>query len=157
MSVRLILPLVITGVAVCSQAVAQNPAAAPQFHSRGEYSAERQKTENAFPQVARALQTLHLPPDKMREAEAKLMRSQVETRAAREELQLLTQKAQAQDYSRRSGDSARVTELRTNLQKSTDQLHSEIKTLLTPQQRNQFDKYLRRQIRERGSKPSASR
>jgi Spy/CpxP family protein refolding chaperone len=154
MSVRLVLLLVFTGVAVCSQAVAQDPAAPPQFRSRGEYSAERRKTENAFPEVVRALRTLQLPADKMREAEAKLMRSEVETRAVREELQSLIQ---AQEYNRRSGDSARVGELRTNLQKSRDQLHSEIKTLLTPQQRDQFDKHLRRQTRERGSKPSGSR
>jgi len=92
----------------------------------------------------------------LREAEAKLTHSEVETRAAREELQSLTQKAEAQDYGRRSDDSARVGELRTNLQKSKDQLHSEIKTLLTPQQRAQFDKYMRRQIRERGPRPLGS-
>ena len=154
---RLILSLVITTVASCCEAIAQEPVAAPQFRSRGEYSAERRKTENAFPEVVRALRTLHLPPGKMREAEAKLTRSEVETRAAREELQSLIQKGEAQEYNRRSDDSARVAELRTNLQKSKDQLHSEIKTLLTPQQRDQFDKYLRRQIRERGSKPSGSR
>jgi predicted nucleic acid-binding Zn-ribbon protein len=153
---RLVMSLVITLVAMYSQALAQDPVAAPQFRSRSEYSAERRKTENAFPEVARALRTLHLPPDKMREAEAKLMRSEVETRTAREELQSLIQKAEGQEYNTRS-DSARVTELRANLQKSTDQLHSEIKTLLTPQQRGQFDKYLRRQIRERGSRPSDSR
>jgi len=145
MSVRLILPLVITGVAVCSQAVAQDPAAAPQFHSRGEYSAERRKTENAFPEVVRALRTLQLPPDKMREAESKLMRSEVATRAAREELQSLTQKAQAQEYNRRSDDSARVAELRTNLQKLKDQLHSEIKSLLTQQQQEQFERRLQKE------------
>ena len=154
---RLMLSLLVTALASCSHVLAQDPVAAPQFHSRGEYSAERRKTENAFPEVVRALRTLHLPPDKMREAEVKLRRSEVETRAAREELQLLTQKAQAQDYSGRSDNSARVTELRTNLQKSTDQLHKQLKTLLTPQQRDQFDKYLRRPIRERGSRPSVSR
>ena len=148
---RLILSLVITAIASCSHVLAQDPAAAPQFRSRGQYSAERRKTENAFPEVVRALRTLHLSADKMREAEAKLMRSEVETRAAREELQSLTQ---AQEYNRRSGDSARVTELRTNLQKSTDQLHSEIKSLLTSQQRDEFDKHLRRQKPEHGSKRS---
>lgn len=151
------LSLLVTALASCSHVLAQNSAAPPQFRSRGEYSAERRKTENAFPEVVRALRTLHLPPDKMREAEVKLRRSEVETRAAREELQSLIQKAEAQDYNRRSDNSARVTELRTNLQKSTDQLHSQIKTLLTPQQRDQFDKYLRRPIRERGFKPSVSR
>ena len=156
MSVRLILSLAIVGVALCSQVVAQDQAV-PQFRSRGEYSAERRKTENAFPDVVRALRTLHLPPGKMREAEAKLTRSEIETRAAREELQSLIQKAEAQDYGRRSVDSARIAELRTNLQKSTDQLHSEIKTLLTPPQRDQFDKYMRRQIRERGPRPLGSR
>jgi len=155
MSVRLILSLAIVGVALCSQVVAQDQAV-PQFRSRNEYSAERRKTENAFPDVVRALRTLHLPPGKMREAEAKLTRSEIETRAAREELQLLTQKAEAQDYGRRSVDSSRIAELRTNLQKSTDQLHSEIKTLLTPPQRDQFDKYMRRQIRERGPRPLGS-
>ena len=155
MSVRLILSLAIVGVALCSQVVAQDQAV-PQFRSRGEYSAERRKTENAFPEVVRALRTLHLPPDKLREAEAKLTRSEVETRSTREELELLTQKAQTQDYGRRSDDSARVAELRTNLQKSTDQLHSEIKTLLTPPQRDQFDKYMRRQIHERGPRPLGS-
>jgi anti-sigma28 factor (negative regulator of flagellin synthesis) len=156
MSVRLILALLITGVAMCSQALAQDTAAPPQFRSRSEYSAERRKTENAFPEVVRALRTLHLPPDKLREAEAKLTHSEVETRSTHEELELLTQKAQTQDYGRRSDDSARVAELRTNLQKSTDQLHSEIKTLLTPQQRVQFDKYMRRQIHERGPRPLGS-
>jgi len=156
MSVRLILSLAIVGVALCSQVVAQDQAV-PQFRSRGEYSAERRKTENAFPEVVRALRTLHLPPGKMREAEAKLTRSEIETRAAREELQSLIQKAEAQDYGRRSVDSARIAELRTNLQKSTDQLHSKIKTLLTPPQRDQFDKYMRRQIRERGPRPLGSR
>jgi len=156
MSVRLILSLAIVGVALCSQVVAQDQAV-PQFRSRNEYSAERRKTENAFPDVVRALRTLHLPPGKMREAEAKLTRSEIETRAAREELQSLIQKAEAQDYGRRSVDSARIAELRTNLQKSTDQLHSEIKTLLTPPQRDQFDKYMRRQIRERGPRPLGSR
>ena len=148
---RLVLLLLITALAACSHVYAQDTAAAPQFRSRGQYSAERWKTENAFPEVVRALRTLHLSADKMREAEAKLMRSEVETRAAREELQSLTQ---AQEYNRRSGDSARVTELRTNLQKSTDQLHSEIKSLLTSQQRDEFDKHLRRQKPEHGSKRS---
>jgi hypothetical protein len=148
---RLVMLLVIISVAMCSQAVAQDPAGTPQFHSRGDYSAERRKTENAFPEVVRALRTLQLPADKMREAEAKLMRSEVETRVARAELQSLIQ---AQEYNRRSGDSARVTELRTNLQKSTDQLYSEIKSIFTPQQRDEFDKYLRRQKPEHGSRRS---
>ena len=148
---RLMLLLLITALAACSHVLAQDPAAAPQFRSRGQYSAEWRKTENAFPEVVRALRTLHLPADKMREAEAKLMRSEVETRVAREELQSLTQ---AQEYNRRSAESARVTELRANLQKSTDQLHSEIKSMLTPQQRDEFDKHLRRQKLEHGSKRS---
>src|SRR5215510_15127896 len=102
---RLMLSLLITALAACSHVLAQDPVAVPQFRSRGEYSAERRKTETAFPEVVRALRTLHLPPDKMREAEAKLMRSEVETRAAREELQSLTQKAEGQEYKRRSDDS----------------------------------------------------
>lgn len=157
LSVRFICSLALTAVAICSQALAQDPAAPSQFRSRSEHTVERRKTETAFPEVVRVLRTLHLPPDKMREAEAKLMRSEAETRAAREELQSLTQRAGGQEYNRRSETSARVTELRTNLQKSTDQLHSEIKSLLTPQQRDEFDKHLRRQKPEPGSRRLGSR
>lgn len=149
--------LVVTTVVMCSGAFAQDPATVPQFRSRSEHLAESRKVETAFPDLVRALRTLHLPPDKMNQAEAKLRRSEVETRPARQELQSLLQKQQGQDYERRSGNSSRVAELRTSLQALTDQLHSEIKGLLTQQQRDQLNRHLQRQTRERGSHSANSR
>src|SRR5215467_6731532 len=118
--VRLIFSLALIAGAYGSHVYAQNPATVPQFHSRSEHLAQVRKVETAFPDVVRALRTLHLPPDKMNQAEAKLQRSEVETRAAREELQSL-QKQQVQDYERRSANSARLAELRSGLQRSTEQ------------------------------------
>lgn len=143
MSRRFVCSFVITTVVLCSQALAQDAATAPRFRSRTEHLAERQKVETAFPDVIRALRTLRLPPDKRNQVEAKLQRAELETRATREELQSLSQKREGQYYERRSGNSARVAELRTSLQRSTEQLQSDIKALLPPQQRGQFDKQLR--------------
>jgi hypothetical protein len=153
--VRLILSLALIAVAYCSHVAAQDTATAPQFHSRSEHLEQRRKVETAFPDVIRALRTLHLPPGKMNQAEAKLQRSELETRAARAELQSLSQKQQGQDYERRSANSARVAELRAGLQKSTEQLDSDIKALLTPPQRNQYDK-LRRASRGRSTRSTSS-
>jgi DNA repair exonuclease SbcCD ATPase subunit len=152
MSRRFVYSFVMTTVVICSQALAQDPAGAPRFHSRSEHLAQRRKVEAAFPEVIRALRTLHLSPDKINQAEARLQRSEMETRAAREELQSLTEKQQGQDHARRSGDSTRVAELRANLQRSTEQLHSDVKQLLTPQQRAQYDKQLQHGPRARGTK-----
>ena len=143
-NVRIILSFLIIVSGFCGQTLAQDLSPAPQFRSRSESLAERRKVENAFPDLIRVLRTLHLPPDKMSEAETKLRRSEVETRATREELQSLTQKAERQNYNRHSSDNARATELRRNLQDSTDRLQSEIKGLLTQQQRDQFDRQLKR-------------
>lgn len=127
----------------------------PQYRSRAEYIAARRELEKAFPEVSRALRTLHLPPDKMREAQDKLRQSEASTRAARQELKALEEENRRQGYSREN-PSARAEELRASLKQSTDQLHSEIKTLLTPQQRDQFEQRLQKQNRHALSKQKTS-
>ena len=123
---------------------------APQLRSRAEQVAARRNLEKTFPEVVRALRTLRLPADKMIEAEGKLRRSEAATRAAREELQSLEDETARQGY----GDarSERANELRASLQQSTDQLHSEIKSLLTPQQRDHFDQRVQKLNRHNSSK-----
>lgn len=106
---RLVPLLLLITLAFCAQATAQEPTVPPQYHSRSELLVERRKVENAFPDLVRALRTLHLAPDKMREVEEKLRRAEVETRAAREELQSLSKKEEGQEYQGRPENSARVT------------------------------------------------
>ena len=74
----------------------------------------------------------------------KLRRFETATRVAREELNALLQQEVRQGYNRQS-NSERVNELRSRLQQARDQLQSEIKTLLTPQQREQFERRLQKE------------
>src|SRR5688572_18302039 len=62
---------------------------APRFRSRSEQVSEQRKLKQAFPELVRALRTLHLSPDKMNQVATKLRRSEDATRSARQELQLL--------------------------------------------------------------------
>ena len=124
----------------------------PRFRSRSELTAARQQIEKNFPQEIRALRALHLPPDKAREAEMKLQRVAAVTRSAREELQNLEQLEGRQGYNLRSS-SERVHELRTKLQQAREQLQAELKTLFTPQQREQFE----RRLQKERPKPAADR
>jgi hypothetical protein len=130
-------------------------ASTPVYRSRAEYVAARRELEKSFPEVTRALRTLHLPPDKMREAQAKLRQSEASTRAARQELQMLEEENRRQGYDRAT-KSARADELRASLQRSTDQLHTEIKNLLTPQQRDQFEQRSQKEKRHALSKQKIS-
>lgn len=115
----------------------------PQHRSRSEHLAARRNLEKVFPEVVRALRTLRLSSDKVMEAEGKLRQSEAATRAAREELQIIEDENARQGYGREAR-STRADELRASLKQSTDQLHAEIKTLLTPQQRDQFDHRLQK-------------
>lgn len=121
------------------------------FRSRAEYIAARRNLEQTFPELLSALRTLRLPPDKMHEVEARLRVSENSIRAARQELRALEEDNEKQGYSRES-KSARAEELRASLKQSTDQLESEIKNLLTPQQREQFDRHLQKQNRRSSRK-----
>lgn len=115
-----------------------------QFRSRSEYRAYHRKVEQAFPELVRAMRTLHLSPEKTAEIKAKLRGSEAATRATRQELQSLEENNKQQGYGRES-KSARADELRALLKQSTDQLHSELKALLTPQQRDQLERRLQKQ------------
>lgn len=130
-----------------SPAFAQD-ADAPRYRSRAELVAARRNLEQTFPETVRALRTSRLSPDKLNEAEGKLRRSEAATRVARQELQLIEDENQRQGYNREAR-SARADELRASLKQATDQLHSEIKTLLTPQQRDRFERRLQNQNRRR--------
>jgi hypothetical protein len=123
-----------------SPAIAQDSSGA-KFHSRAEYLAERRKGEVAFPELTHALRVLHLPPDKLAQAENILRRYEAETRAARQELQQLVGRRTPR-YGDRSPEQPRATDLRSGLQQAKDNLHAEIKAVLTPQQREQLDRYL---------------
>ena len=124
----------------------------PKYRSRAELVAARKKMAQTFPQEIRALRTLRLAPDKLNEAEMKLRQFELATRGANEELQNLVQQEDRQGYNRRSS-SERVNELRTNLQQAREQLHAELKTLFTPQQREQFE----RRLQKERPKPAADR
>ena len=121
----------------------------PRFRSRSEHVAEQRKVEKAFPEISRALRSLHLPPDKVADARTKLKRSEAATRAARQELQALEVENERQSYNRQSTKTARAEELRSTLQQSTDQLQTEIKTLLNQNQREQFDRHLQKRARHK--------
>lgn len=121
----------------------------PPHRSRTERIAEQRKVEAAFPDFARALRVLHLPPQKMAEARTILNRHEAETRAAREELQQLVDEQTRQGYHSRNTESPRVAELRTAFQQATDNLRAEIKVLLTPQQREQLDRHLQKRDRHK--------
>jgi len=126
-----------------SSVSAQEPEA-PRYHSSSELAAARQNIAKIFPEEIHALRTLHLTPDKVAEAEMKLRRYETATRVAREELNALLQQEVRQGYNRQS-KSERVNQLRTSLQQARNQLHSEIKTLLTPQQQQQFERRLQKE------------
>jgi Spy/CpxP family protein refolding chaperone len=148
---RLIAGTLVSGAILSlSPAMAQH-VEAPQFRSRAEQLTARRNLEKAYPEVMRALRTLRLSSDKMIEAESKLRRSEAASRAAREELQSLDDENARQGYNREAR-SARADELRGSLKQSTDQLHSEIKTLLTPQQRDQFDQRVQKLTRHNPKK-----
>ena len=121
------------------------------FRSRAELLANRRKVDEAFPEVIRALRTLHLPPHKIAEAETKLRLSESATRAARQELQALEVENERQSYNRQSTKTERAEELRSSLQQSKDQLHADIKTLLDQNQREQFDRHLQKRGRHKAS------
>ena len=125
--------------------------------SRAEHLAERRKIQQAYPELVRALRTLHLPPDKMAEVEKKLKHSELTTRAVREELQSLFAEESRQDYDRQATNPARTDELRTSLKHATEQLQSDIKTLLTPQQAEQFDRHVQKQVRQKETRGKRSR
>lgn len=114
------------------------------FHSRAEHLADRRKVEVAFPELTRALRVLHLPPEKLAQAENILKRYEAETRSARQELQHLVGEQTRQGLSGRGTEPPRATELRNGLQQSKNNLHTEIKGSLTPQQREQLDKHLQK-------------
>lgn len=116
----------------------------PRYHSRAELNAARQDLAKTFPEETRALRTLHLPPDKVAQVESKLRRFEATTRGDREELHALLQQDLKQGYNRQS-NSQRVNELRTNLQQSKDQLHLQIKSLLSKQQQEQFERRLKKE------------
>jgi len=110
---------------------------------------EQRKVEQAYPELMRALRLLQLPPDKIAEARTRLKRHEATTRATRQELQVLDEENDRQGYDRPTLRSAAADELRASLQRSTAQLHSEIKTLLTPQQCDEFERHLQQQTRHR--------
>jgi hypothetical protein len=125
-----------------SPAIAQESASV-RVHSLAEYLAERRKVEVAFPEFTRALRVLHLPPEKLAQAESILRRYEAETRTARQELQQLVGERTPR-YGDRNPEHPRATELRSGLQQSRDNLHTEIKGVLTPQQREQLDRHLQK-------------
>ena len=139
-----------------SSIVAQDPET-PQYRSRAELLAARRDLEKTFPEVVRALRTLRLPADKMDEARIKLRQADATTRAARQELQTLEAENNQQGCGPRSTTSKRADELRASLQQSSDQLQSEIKPLLNPKQREQFERQLAKRVRDRGSKSNKRR
>jgi len=127
----------------CSLISAQEPEA-PRYHSRAELTAARQNLAKTFPEETRALHALRLSPDKIAQVESKLRRFEMTTRSTREELQTLLQQDVTQGYNRPSR-SQRVNELRTSLQQAKDQLHSQIKSLLTREQQEQFERRLQKE------------
>lgn len=123
----------------------------PKYRSRAELRAARQNLEKIFPEEMHALRALHLTPEKVAEAELKLRRSETATRGTREELQTLLQQQEKQGYNHQA-NSERVNELRTSLDQAKDQLHSELKTLLTTQQRERFEQ----RLQEERHRPTAN-
>ena len=138
-----ILVVMLGAIWMFSSVSAQEPEA-PRYHSRADVTAARQNLAKAFPEETRALRTLHLSPDKVAQVESKLRRFETTTRTTREELQTLLQQDVKQGYNRQS-NSQRVNELRSSLQQSKDQLHLQIKSLLTKQQQEQFDRRLQKE------------
>jgi hypothetical protein len=153
---RLIAGTLVSGAILSLSPVLAQDVEAPQFRSRAEQLAARRNLEKTYPEVVRALRSLHLPSDKTIEAESKLRRSEAATRAAREELQSLEDQNARQGYNREV-KSARADELRASLKQSTDQLHSEIKSLLTPQQRDRFEQRMQKQNLHPPEKQKSSR
>ena len=140
-----ILACLLTAVWISSfSAISAQEPEAPRYHSRAELNAARQDLAKIFPEETRALRTLHLPPDKVAQVESKLRRFEATTRSAREELQALLQQDLKQGYNRQS-NSQRVNELRTSLQQLEDQLHLQIKSLLSKQQQEQFERRLKKE------------
>ena len=88
------------------------------FRSRAELLANRRKVDEAFPEVIRALRTLHLPPHKIAEAETKLRLSESATPAARQELRALEEENNRQGVRTSIGEIARADGPRANLQQS---------------------------------------
>jgi hypothetical protein len=141
----------LTAVWVFSFSVSAQEAEAPRYHSRAELASARQNLAKTFPEETRALRTLHLPPDKVAQVESKLRRFEVTTRGAREELQTLLQQEVPQGINRPS-KSQKVNELRTSLEQAKNQLHSQIKSLLTTQQQEQFERRLQKEHPKREGK-----
>jgi uncharacterized membrane protein len=113
--------------------------------SRAERVAGQRKTEATFPEVSRGLRELRLRGKKLNDAQNIVKRYETETRSSREELQLLLNEAPREDFARGHSESPRATQIRATLQQAVDNLHAEIKTLLTPQQREQFERHLEKQ------------
>jgi len=137
--------LFLTAAFFSSSVVAQD-SELPRYRSRAELRAARQNLEKTFPEEMQALRVLHLPPEKAADAELKLRRSEAATRGAREELQALLQQDR-QSYNHRSS-SERANELRTSLEQAKEQLHSDLKSLLTAQQQQRFDQRLQKERRK---------
>jgi hypothetical protein len=138
--------LLLVSVLFPSLSVRAQDSEQPRYRSRAELRAARQNLQRTFPEEMQALRALHLPPEKAADAELKLRRSEAATRGAREELQALLQQDR-QGYNHRSS-SERANELRTSLEQAKEQLHSDLKTLLTAQQQQRFEQRLQKERRK---------